>query len=79
MEFVIMGIALAFNILVVLWKFTYNRVGNAMVDGALLIAVAILFSSSTALLIIGTIGSALVSLYLLMFPIKFKGHQHARS
>ena len=72
-----MGIALAFNILVVLWKFTHNRVGNAMVDGALLIAVAMLFSSSTALLIIGTIGSALVSLYLLIFPIQFKGLKNA--
>ena len=77
MEFIVMGIALAFNILVVLWKFTHNRVGNAMVDGALLIAVAMLFSSSTALLIIGTIGSALVSLYLLIFPIQFKGLKNA--
>lgn len=72
-----MGIALAFNILVVLWKFTHNRVGNAIIDGILLAIVAMLFSSSTALLIIGTIGSALVSLYLLVFPVKFKGISNA--
>lgn len=70
MEFILIGIAVAFNILIVLWKFQHNRILDGFVDGTLLVAVAALFSGSTALLIIGTIGSLIVSIYLLFSPIK---------
>ena len=71
MLFTIIGIAVAFNILIVIWKFKHGREVDATVDGALLVAVAMLFSGSEGLLIIGTIGSAIVSTYLLFDPIKF--------
>jgi len=71
-----MGIALSFNILVVLWKFQHNRPLDAALDASLLVLVALIFSASTATLIIGTIGSALVSLYLLINPVRFS---HAKS
>lgn len=72
MEYTIMGIALAFNILVVMWKLRHDRVLDGIIDGSLLVLVAIIFSGSTAALIIGTIGSALVSIYLLISPIKLQ-------
>lgn len=74
MELIIIGIAVAFNILIVIWKLRNNRVIDGIVDGALLTAVAIVFSGSTAALIIGTIGSAIVSIYLLASPIKVPRH-----
>lgn len=70
MEIIAIGIAVAFNILIVLWKYQHGRILDATVDGTLLVLVAIVFSGSTAALIIGTIGSAIVSIYLLFSPIK---------
>jgi hypothetical protein len=70
MEILIMGIALAFNILIVLWKFQRNRVSDAIVDAGLLVLIAIVFSGSTASLMIGTVASAIISVYLLFSPIR---------
>jgi len=67
----IIGIAVAINILLVIWKFQHRPMIEGVVDGVLLMAVAVLFSGSTALLFSGTIGSAIVSLYLLFLPFKF--------
>ena len=69
MEIIAIGIAVAFNILIVLWKYQHGRILDATVDGTLLVLVAIVFSGSTAALIIGTIGSAIVSIYLLFSPV----------
>lgn len=70
MLYLIIGIAVALNIVLVIWKLRNDRVADGIVDGILLIAVAWLFSGSEALLIIGTIGSAITSLYLLASPVK---------
>lgn len=70
MDLILVGIAVAFNILVVLWKLQNERLLDGVIDGLLLATVAVVFSGSTAALIIGTVGSALVSLYLLFKPIK---------
>lgn len=72
MEYLIIGIAVALNLLIVIWKFQNNRVLDGTVDGSLLVAVAMVFNNSTAALIIGTIGSLIVSLYLLAKPVKLK-------
>lgn len=72
MSIVIMGMALAFNLLIVLWKYQRSRYLDATLDGALLVLVGIVFSGSTEALAIGTIGSAIVSIYLLINPPKFK-------
>ena len=71
MLYAIIGLAVAFNILIVIWKLQHDRRADGLVDGSLLVAVALLFSGSTALLIIGTIGSMIVSVYLLFSPIRF--------
>lgn len=70
MLYLIIGIAVALNIVLVIWKLRNDRVADGTVDGILLVAVAWLFSGSEALLIIGTIGSAITSLYLLASPVK---------
>lgn len=70
MLYLIIGIAVALNIVLVIWKLRNDRVADGIVDGILLVAVAWLFSGSEALLIIGTIGSAITSLYLLAAPVK---------
>jgi predicted branched-subunit amino acid permease len=69
----ILGVALivALNIIIVLWKFKRGRTLDGMIDSLLLFAVAYLFSISTNALIIGSIGSFIVSLYLLISPPKF--------
>lgn len=74
MLYLIIGIAVALNIVLVIWKLRNDRVADGIVDGILLIAVAWLFSGSEALLIIGTIGSAITSLYLLASPVKVGKH-----
>ena len=67
-EFIIIGITVFFNIAVVKWKFDHKRYTDAIVDGTLLVAVTMVFSGSYGALVVGTIASALVSLYLLISP-----------
>jgi len=73
MEYVIVGLAVAFNLIIVIWKLTHKRVLDGFIDAGLLIAVASVFSGGLGTLIIGTIGSAIASLYLLLVnPFKQK-------
>lgn len=71
MELLIIGLAVAANLIIVLRKAQAGQYMNALIDGTLLALVAVFFSVSTAALIIGTIGSLVVSLYLIKYPIKF--------
>ena len=66
---IIIGFAVAFNLIIVLRKAQAGQYLNALVDGTLLGLVAVFFSVSTAALIIGTMGSLLVSIYLSFFPV----------
>ena len=66
----IMGIALAFNFLIIKWKFEHNRTSDAALDAGLLALIGVVFSSTITGLMIGTIASAIISLYLLAFPPK---------
>ena len=79
MELIIIGLAVAFNFIIVLYKFQAGQYLNAIVEGGILIIVTIFFSMSTAALTIGTIGSLVVSLYLIKFPFKFNGATRVRS
>ena len=71
MEFILVGVAIFFNIAFIKWKFDRERYADVALDLSLLVAVAILFSGSYAALVAGTIASALVSLYLYFSPPKF--------
>ena len=66
----VLGIALSFNFIIILWKFQHNRTSDALLDSTLLALVGFIFSSTITGLMIGTIASAIISLYLLAFPPK---------
>ncbi len=73
MEYLIIGVMVGFNLLIVIWKLTHKRVFDGLIDAGLLIAVTTVFSGGLGTLIIGTIGSAITSLYLLIVnPFKSK-------
>lgn len=78
MEYLIIGIAVFFNIAIIKWKFDRKQTANAILDGSLLIIVAVVFSGSYGALVVGTIASALVSLYLLISPLRI-GSKYAKS
>ena len=71
MEFTIIGIAVFFNLAVVKWKIDKERYLDASLDFAALVAITIFFSNSYATLVVGTIASALFSIYLLISPPKW--------
>ena len=64
----IMGAAAAFNLLIILWKFQNGRTEDGGIDLALFALVMWLFSGSVAALSMGTIASAIISIYLLINP-----------
>ena len=66
----IMGIAVAANIIIIKHKFENNRTSDAMLDALLLVLIGFVFSKTISGLMIGTVASAIISLYLLKFPPK---------
>ena len=70
MSYVLLGVVMSLNFILVIWKFKHDRTLDAIVDGSLLAVVFMVFSGSTELLIIGTIGSFIISIYLLFSPVK---------
>jgi len=70
MELALMGVALAFNLLILKYKLENDRWVDAMLDGAILVSLALIFGGTIKGLIIATIASAIVSLWLLAFPPK---------
>lgn len=66
----IMGIAVAANIIVIKWKFENDRTEDAALDLGLLILIGIVFQKTISGLMIGTIASALISIYLFFSPPK---------
>jgi hypothetical protein len=69
-EFAIIGIAVFFNIAIIKWKFDRARYADAILDMSLLILIGAVFSSSYSALVVGTIASALISIFLLFSPVK---------
>ena len=70
MEFTIISFAVFFNIAFIKWKYDRSRYADAGLDAALMLGVMFLFSGSYGALVIGTVASALVSIYLLISPPK---------
>ena len=65
------GLATAFNVIIIKWKFEHNRFDDAWMDIGVLIALSWVFGGTMGGMIIATISSAVVSLYLLASPPKF--------
>jgi len=66
--FIIMGTAAAFNILVIMWKIQHDRITDAIFDGVILAILTWTFGGSLGGMVIATIASAIVSVYLIVNP-----------
>ncbi len=64
------GIATGFNVIIILWKFQKGDSTNAWLDVGVLGGVMWLFSGALGALVIGTIASAIFSVYLLAKPVE---------
>lgn len=62
--------ALAFNVLIIKYKFEHNRFSDALLDGMVLFVLGMIFMGTIEGLKIATIASMIVSVYLLIFPPK---------
>ena len=70
MEFLLIGLATAFNLMIVKWKLEHKRWADAALDTVLLVILGFLFAGTFSGLVVATISSALISLFLIPFPPK---------
>ena len=66
----IVGVAVAINILIIKVKLESKRVADALLDGTVLVALSFVFGGSFNGLITATVASSIVSLYLWKNPPK---------
>lgn len=71
--FLILGIVVCFNFVVILRKFRMARWLDATIDASLLTVLSFLFSGGYNSLVIGNTASALISIYLYFNPVTLKG------
>lgn len=71
MEYLIIAVATFFNFIILKWKFEHKRYTDLAFDLATLVAISYLFGGTLGGMIVAMIASALISLYLLVFPPKF--------
>jgi len=65
---VLIGLAISFNIIVIMWKFRKGRTADAITDASLLALITVVFSGTFGALVVGTIASAVISIYLFISP-----------
>lgn len=75
MEFIIIGLVTALNLIVIIKKLQKNRKEDAILDAALFITVTILFSGSYAGMVVAMIASLVISIYLYANPPSFFSKQ----
>lgn len=71
MEVFIIGVVVALNIIIILRKFKAKRTEDGIFDASLLALVTVTFSGSYAGLVVATVASLLISIYLYASPPKF--------
>jgi len=71
MEAIIIAVVTSMNFIIIKWKIEHKRYEDAALDSIVLFILASLFSGSLGGLIIATITSFIVSIYLLASPPKF--------
>ena len=64
------GIAMSFNLIIILVKLQKGDTTNAIIDASVLGVIMWLFSGSLGALVIGAVASAIFSMYLLAKPVK---------
>ena len=73
MEFIIIGLATAFNFIVIKAKLDRKRYEDAGFDFVLMCTLAVLFSGSYAGMVVAMVSSLVISIYLLFSPPKLVG------
>ena len=71
MEFMILGLVVALNFIIIKMKFDKQRYEDGVFDMALLGVITILFQGSYAGLVVGTIASLFISIFFLASPPTF--------
>lgn len=71
MEFVIIGIVTALNILFIKKKFDLQRYEDAIFDLILLVTITVVFSGSYGALVVGMVASLIISIAFYANPPKF--------
>ena len=71
MEYLIIGIAVAFNFLIIKEKLQRGRYEDGIFDLCLLTILTFVFSGTFGALVVGTIASAFISLYFMISPPTF--------
>lgn len=70
MPYLVMGVAASFNVLIIFWKWSRTRYLDAILDGSVLFLLGYAFKGTLGGMVVATVGSAIVSLYLLLKPPK---------
>lgn len=68
MGLLLIGIAVAFNFLTIKVKLEKHRYADAILDASLLAILSFLFGGTYSGLVVSTIASAIISLYLYKYP-----------
>ena len=71
MEALLIGIAAAFNFLIIKWKLEKKRYEDAILDVVVLLSLSAMFGGTMGGMVIATIGSAIVSLTFIAKPPQF--------
>ena len=69
MEFLLIGLAVAFNFCILIRKYRMKRYFDTFIDMGILAIICILFSGTFSALVVGTIASMFVSFYLYFNPL----------
>ena len=71
MEAAVIGIATAFNFIVILFKFKRHRYEDAFFDLAIFTVISYMFAGTISGMSVGMVASAIVSIWLWFDPPKF--------
>lgn len=69
--FLMIGLAVAFNFVVIIRKYRLHRYFDAFIDMMILAIICVLFCGTFSALVTGTIASMFVSFYLYFNPLTF--------
>ena len=73
MEAILVGLATAFNFIIIKWKIEKSRAADATLDIGVMVALGWMFGGTMSGMVVAMIASVAVSLYLLKYPPTFMG------
>lgn len=76
MDFILIGIISAFNLLIIKFKLDKKRFEDAILDTALMVVLAYLFSGSYAGMVVAMVASLVISIFLFISPPTFSSKAH---